>query len=153
MQPRLTVAAFDSGLRKAAPPGSVDARRAARATSEAPAARRGDPRALVGALAARGSPSRVAPDGTQGDDVLASLAAAAADAPLRVLVASGDADLQCVLRRRDAAGAGGCDWLRVAPHPSARHPAVLELVTWQARASSSCLAVACPNKHRVKHAC
>ena len=138
VQPRLTVAAFDSGLRKTAPPGSVDARRAARAASEAPnPARRGDPSALVAALAARGIPSCVAPDGTQGDDVLASLAAAAADTPLRVLVASGDADMQCALRRRDAAGAGGCDWLRVAPHPSARHPAVLELVTWQARLACS----------------
>ena len=139
MQPRLTVAAFDSGLRKAAPPGSVDARRAARAASGAPEKRRGDPSALVAALAARGIPSCVAPDGTQGDDVLASLAAAAADAPLRVLVASGDADLQCTLRRRDASGVGGCDWLRVAPHPSAKHPAVLELITWQARVRRSCL--------------
>ena len=139
VQPRLTVAAFDSGLRKAAPRGSVDARRASRAAASAgaasfPSPRRGDPRPLASALAARGIPACVAPDGAQGDDVLASLAAAASGTPLRVLIASGDADVQSALRRRDAdTGAGGCDWLRVAPHPSARHPAVLELVTWQAR--------------------
>jgi 5'-3' exonuclease len=123
VRPRLTVAAFDSGARKAAPRGSVDARRAARAGGGA-AERRGDPRPLAAALAALRIPSCVAPPGAQGDDVLASLAAVLSRTRLRCLVASGDADVQAALSQRVA-------WLRVAPHASSAHPAVLELVTWQ----------------------
>jgi hypothetical protein len=157
VRPRLTVAAFDSGVRKAAPRGSPDARRAARAAASAtasaalppPAQRRGDPLPLAAALAALRIPCVIAPpDGAQGDDVLASLAAALAGSSLRGVIASGDADCQAALGRRSPPGAGGVDWLRVAPHPSAAHPAVLELVTWQARwQRARARARACARKH------
>ena len=129
VQPRVTVAAFDSGSRKALVPGSVDARRAARDTATSYVATRGEPSRFRDALAGVGVHTLVAPHGTQGDDVLTSLAHTVrlCDS-LRCLVVSGDTDAVASLRR----GPPGAtvDWLRVAPFPCAAWPQVLTHVTW-----------------------
>jgi len=134
LQPRLTLAAFDSGQRKAIAPGSADARRQRREGGPPPTHRLGNSAPLASALlSSLGVQSVTAPIGCQGDDLLAAWALAVGGEPraasLRVLIASGDSDAQGSLRRAGAPGAR-VDWLRVGAHPCARWPQPLTLVSF-----------------------
>ena len=133
LQPHATVVAFDSGLRKQAVAGSVEARRA-RASPRPP---QGSSERLALALHAQlGLPSVRAPPGLQGDCLLVGMAAAlAACGPpaRRVLLVSGDADLAVALRRPSTErGSARVDWLRCAGYPTSSWPKALTLVDWTA---------------------
>jgi len=133
LRARSTVVAFDSGLRKQAVAGSVEARR----ERAAPRPTRGSSERLALALHTQlGLPSVRAPDGLQGDCLLVGMAAAlAAGGPptRRVLLVSGDEDLAVALRRPNGEkDSTQVDWLRCAGFPTSSWPKALTLVDWPA---------------------